>query len=202
MRWKLIYIWYFRDFFIQENSHWLYSTGTCFVVLRVIGFVYHFITISIRKILFGVGSRTSSPLAWPYAPLLIMGKRMISVSYILDMLCRCYLGVELLSEGSESNLKTLWHHSDAVMCCSLKVFFPYFFFFSHLNPENLLRTLPVLKVCIIFFRIISELFLSQKVINFSIIIKAFFMSEHVANLHRVMVQNSTRIWPWGFHYIQ
>ncbi|KAM7475998.1 hypothetical protein LguiB_023241 [Lonicera macranthoides] len=36
---------------------------------------------------------------------------------------RCYLGVELLksgSEGGESVLKTLWHHSDAIMCCSLK----------------------------------------------------------------------------------
>ena len=34
------------------------------------------------------------------------------------------MGVELLkssSEGSESILKTLWHHSDAIMCCSLKV---------------------------------------------------------------------------------
>jgi hypothetical protein len=32
--------------------------------------------------------------------------------------------VELLKsngEGSESILKTLWHHSDAIMCCSLKV---------------------------------------------------------------------------------
>jgi homeobox-leucine zipper protein len=34
------------------------------------------------------------------------------------------MGVELLksgNEGSESILKTLWHHSDAIMCCSLKV---------------------------------------------------------------------------------
>ncbi|KAK8980227.1 hypothetical protein V6N11_061441 [Hibiscus sabdariffa] len=36
---------------------------------------------------------------------------------------RCYLGVELLEyEGSESILKTLWHHTDAVLCCSLKGF--------------------------------------------------------------------------------
>ncbi|KAJ7965931.1 Homeobox-leucine zipper protein like [Quillaja saponaria] len=34
---------------------------------------------------------------------------------------RWYLGVELLkSEGSESILKSLWHHSDAILCCSLK----------------------------------------------------------------------------------
>lgn len=34
------------------------------------------------------------------------------------------MGVELLkstTEGSESILKTLWHHSDAIMCCSMKV---------------------------------------------------------------------------------
>lgn len=35
---------------------------------------------------------------------------------------RCYMGIELLkNEGRESVLKSLWHHSDAVMCCSLKV---------------------------------------------------------------------------------
>lgn len=39
-----------------------------------------------------------------------------------DDLFRCYLGAELIkSEGSESVLKSLWHHSDAVLCCSLKV---------------------------------------------------------------------------------
>lgn len=37
---------------------------------------------------------------------------------------RFFLGVELFkpeAEGSDSVLKTLWHHSDAVLCCSLKV---------------------------------------------------------------------------------
>jgi len=37
---------------------------------------------------------------------------------------RCFLGVELLKcsgEGSDAVLKSLWHHSDAIMCCSLKV---------------------------------------------------------------------------------
>lgn len=37
---------------------------------------------------------------------------------------RCFLGVELLksiAEGSESILKSLWHHSDAIICCSAKV---------------------------------------------------------------------------------
>ncbi|WCJ29512.1 Homeobox-leucine zipper protein HOX32 [Euphorbia peplus] len=41
--------------------------------------------------------------------------RWISQSY------RFYLGAELLKdEGSEPVLKSLWHHSDAVLCCSLK----------------------------------------------------------------------------------
>lgn len=42
----------------------------------------------------------------------------------LSLLCRFFLGMELLKpevEGTDSLLKTLWHHSDAVMCCSLKV---------------------------------------------------------------------------------
>ncbi|KAF6164178.1 hypothetical protein GIB67_010148 [Kingdonia uniflora] len=36
---------------------------------------------------------------------------------------RCFLGEELLKSingGSEYRLKTLWHHSDAIVCCSLK----------------------------------------------------------------------------------
>ncbi|XP_034695929.1 homeobox-leucine zipper protein ATHB-15 isoform X2 [Vitis riparia] len=54
------------------------------------------------------------PLGTPEAHTLA---RWISHSY------RCYLGVELLKssgEGSETILKTLWHLSDAIMCCSLK----------------------------------------------------------------------------------
>jgi hypothetical protein len=47
------------------------------------------------------------------------------------LIYRCYLGAELLkSEGSEYILKTLWHHSDAIMCCSLNVFF-FLIFFSY-----------------------------------------------------------------------
>ncbi|KAJ0643436.1 putative class III homeodomain-leucine zipper family [Helianthus annuus] len=37
---------------------------------------------------------------------------------------RCYLGVDLLKNGghaSEPILKPLWHHADAIMCCSFKV---------------------------------------------------------------------------------
>jgi len=46
-------------------------------------------------------------------------------THLFDYLfCRCYLGVELLksnNEGNESLLKSLWHHSDAILCCTLKV---------------------------------------------------------------------------------
>ncbi|KAK2359560.1 homeobox-leucine zipper protein ATHB-15 [Trifolium repens] len=37
---------------------------------------------------------------------------------------RCYLGVDLLksnNEGKEPILKSLWHHSDVVLCCTLKI---------------------------------------------------------------------------------
>lgn len=46
------------------------------------------------------------------------------ISNILFLICRRHLGVELLKsgrDGNESFLKTLWHHSDAIVCCSLKV---------------------------------------------------------------------------------
>ena len=36
---------------------------------------------------------------------------------------RCYLGVELLKPNGNDLLKSLWHHPDALMCCSLKVRF-------------------------------------------------------------------------------
>ncbi|KAH9714162.1 homeobox-leucine zipper protein ATHB-15 [Citrus sinensis] len=54
---------------------------------------------------------------------------------------RCYLGVDLLkssSEGSESILKNLWHHTDAVMCCSLKIALSILSKF-----EQLMQALPV-----------------------------------------------------------
>ncbi|KAF8388919.1 hypothetical protein HHK36_025601 [Tetracentron sinense] len=67
--------------------------------------------------------------------------RWISHSY------RCYLGVELLklsSEGSESILKTLWHHSDAIMCCSLKAL-PVFTFANQAGLDMLETTLVALQ---------------------------------------------------------
>ncbi|CAN6820151.1 unnamed protein product [Brassica oleracea] len=59
-----------------------------------------------------VGLRT--PLGTPEAQTLA---RWICQSY------RSYMGVELLKsngEGSESILKNLWHHTDAIICCSMK----------------------------------------------------------------------------------
>lgn len=61
---------------------------------------------------FGSQNTFHSPPGTPEAQTLT---RWICNSY------RFYLGVELLkSEGSEPILKSLWHHSDAVLCCSLK----------------------------------------------------------------------------------
>ncbi|KAB1204345.1 Homeobox-leucine zipper protein ATHB-8 [Morella rubra] len=58
---------------------------------------------------------------------------------------RCYLGVELLkSEESESILKSLWHHSDAVLCCSLKAL-PVFTFANQAGLDMLETTLVALQ---------------------------------------------------------
>ncbi|KAL4335779.1 hypothetical protein GQ457_07G038580 [Hibiscus cannabinus] len=58
---------------------------------------------------------------------------------------RCYLGVELLEyEGSESILKTLWHHTDAVLCCSLKAL-PVFTFANQAGLDMLETTLVALQ---------------------------------------------------------
>lgn len=45
------------------------------------------------------------------------------MTYPTNWTRRCYLGVELLKneDTSESLLKSLWHHTDAIMCCSLRV---------------------------------------------------------------------------------
>ncbi|XAR70843.1 hypothetical protein NMG60_11027874 [Bertholletia excelsa] len=67
--------------------------------------------------------------------------RWICLSY------RCFLGVELLkpfNEGSDSILKSLWHHSDAVMCCSLKAL-PVFTFANQAGLDMLETTLVALQ---------------------------------------------------------
>ncbi|KAF5939800.1 hypothetical protein HYC85_020967 [Camellia sinensis] len=59
----------------------------------------------------------------------------------------CYLGVELLksgSEGSETTLETLWHHTDAIMCCSLKAL-PVFTFANQAGLDMLETTLVALQ---------------------------------------------------------
>ncbi|KAG5248673.1 homeobox-leucine zipper family protein [Salix suchowensis] len=79
-----------------------------------------------------------SPLGTPEAQTLA---RWICQSY------RSYLGVELLKsngEGSESILKTLWHHSDAIMCCSLKAL-PIFTFANQAGLDMLETTLVALQ---------------------------------------------------------
>ncbi|KAL3511750.1 hypothetical protein ACH5RR_024467 [Cinchona calisaya] len=60
---------------------------------------------------------------------------------------RCFLGLELLKitgEGNESILKTLWHHSDAVMCCSLKAL-PVFTFANQAGLDMLETTFIALQ---------------------------------------------------------
>ncbi|KAG8388359.1 hypothetical protein BUALT_Bualt02G0117600 [Buddleja alternifolia] len=79
-----------------------------------------------------------SPLGTPEAHTLA---RWISGSY------RNYMGVELLKscgEGSESILKALWHHSDAIMCCSLKAV-PVFTFANQAGLDMLETTLVALQ---------------------------------------------------------
>ncbi|GMI77988.1 INCURVATA 4, CORONA [Hibiscus trionum] len=60
---------------------------------------------------------------------------------------RVYMGDELLKssgEGSESILKILWHHSDAIMCCSLKAL-PVFTFANQAGLDMLETTLVALQ---------------------------------------------------------
>ncbi|KAK4756480.1 hypothetical protein SAY87_006607 [Trapa incisa] len=83
-----------------------------------------------------VGLRT--PLGTPEAQTLA---RWICHSY------RCCLGVELLkinSEGGESILKTLWNHSDAILCCTLKAL-PVFTFANQAGMDMLETTLVALQ---------------------------------------------------------
>ncbi|GJY25629.1 homeobox-leucine zipper protein ATHB-15 [Tanacetum coccineum] len=79
-----------------------------------------------------------APMGTPEAHTLA---RWISHSY------RCYLGVELLksgAHGNESVLKSLWHHSDAIMCCSLKAL-PVFTFANQAGLDMLETTLVALQ---------------------------------------------------------
>ncbi|KAL4283330.1 hypothetical protein GQ457_16G001240 [Hibiscus cannabinus] len=58
---------------------------------------------------------------------------------------RCYMGSELLKhEGSESILKMLWHHTDAILCCSLKTL-PVFTFANQAGLDMLETTLVSLQ---------------------------------------------------------
>ncbi|KAK6153658.1 hypothetical protein DH2020_013297 [Rehmannia glutinosa] len=60
---------------------------------------------------------------------------------------RSYMGVDLLKsigEGSESILKALWHHSDAIMCCSMKAV-PVFTFANQAGLDMLETTLVALQ---------------------------------------------------------
>ncbi|KAJ9568411.1 hypothetical protein OSB04_004377 [Centaurea solstitialis] len=82
--------------------------------------------------------RLQAPMGTPEAHTLA---RWICHSY------RCYLGVELLKagcHGNESILKSLWHHSDAILCCSLKAL-PVFTFANQAGLDMLETTLVALQ---------------------------------------------------------
>lgn len=86
----------------------------------------------------GSHSSLQPPLGTPEAHTLA---RWICQSY------RCYLGLELIKvngEGNESILKTLWHHSDAILCCSLKAL-PVFTFANQAGLDMLETTFIALQ---------------------------------------------------------
>ncbi|XP_061373259.1 homeobox-leucine zipper protein ATHB-8-like isoform X1 [Gastrolobium bilobum] len=103
----------------------------------------HSIIASVQKVAlvispshFGSKNCFLSPPSTPEAQILA---RWICNSY------RFYLGVELQKcEGSHSILKSLWHHSDAVMCCSLKAL-PVFTFANQSGLDMLETTLVELQ---------------------------------------------------------
>ncbi|KAE8687630.1 Homeobox-leucine zipper protein HOX32 [Hibiscus syriacus] len=57
---------------------------------------------------------------------------------------RCFLGMELLKHEGQSILKNLWHHSDAILCCSLKAQ-PFFIFANQAGLDMLETTLLALQ---------------------------------------------------------
>ncbi|CAN1784941.1 Homeobox-leucine zipper protein ATHB-8 [Linum perenne] len=75
----------------------------------------------------------------PGSPEALTLARWISQSY------SCYLGAELLkSEANESVLKALWHHSDSILCCSLKAL-PVFTFANQAGLDMLETTMVALQ---------------------------------------------------------
>nr|XP_043635553.1 homeobox-leucine zipper protein ATHB-15-like [Erigeron canadensis] len=89
-----------------------------------------------------------APLGTPEAHILA---RWISHSY------SCYLGAELFKSGgerSENVLKSLWSHSDAIMCCSIKAL-PVFTFANQAGLDMLETTLVALQD-ISFEKILDE----------------------------------------------
>ncbi|KHG04070.1 Homeobox-leucine zipper ATHB-8 -like protein [Gossypium arboreum] len=79
---------------------------------------------------FGSHAGFQSPPGSPEAQTLA---RWICQSY------RCFLRMELLKqEGTESILKSLWHHTDAILCCSMKA--PPIFMFGNQAGLDMLET--------------------------------------------------------------
>ncbi|MBA0694070.1 hypothetical protein Goari_004401, partial [Gossypium aridum] len=94
------------------------------------------VALALSPSFFGSHAGLGSPPGTPEAQTLA---RWICQSY------RCYMGDELLKhEGSESILKVLWHHTDAVLCCSLKAL-PVFTFANQAGLDMLETTLVSLQ---------------------------------------------------------
>ncbi|XP_010526102.1 PREDICTED: homeobox-leucine zipper protein ATHB-8 [Tarenaya hassleriana] len=74
----------------------------------------------------------------PASPEALTLSRWICQSY------RCYLGVELLKTQGTDILKSLWNHTDAIMCCSLKAL-PVFTFANQAGLDMLETTLVALQ---------------------------------------------------------
>ncbi|GFZ08481.1 homeobox-leucine zipper family protein [Actinidia rufa] len=91
------------------------------------------------------GVRLLAHIPWPcckWKPCALGMKLVEGLTYLVQM-----EGAELLkpvNEGSESILKTLWYHSEAVMCCSLKEL-PVFTFANQAGLDMLETTLVALQ---------------------------------------------------------
>ncbi|CAH9064779.1 unnamed protein product [Cuscuta epithymum] len=100
---------------------------------------------SVQRVALALSPSGLSPLAGlrppPGTPEAHTLARWICQSY------RIFLGMDLFksaSEGSEPFLKPLWHHSDALMCCSLKAL-PVFTFANEAGLDMLETTLVALQ---------------------------------------------------------
>ncbi|RWR88746.1 homeobox-leucine zipper protein HOX32-like protein [Cinnamomum micranthum f. kanehirae] len=93
------------------------------------------------------------PKSLPGSPEAVTLARWISRSY------RFHTGMELLrldSQAGDSLLKTLWHHSDAIMCCSMKTNAQPVFTFANQAGLDMLETTLIALQDILLDKILDE----------------------------------------------